>query len=91
MAWDGGGIIYAEFAGNDSAVAGIQTTIAVGIFLVVLGAVLALDVRKISTRMLEGRWSEDKMRHRPNPVRIVGLFFLCGGVVGLVVRIYHLL
>lgn len=62
--------------------------VAIGIFLVTLGGVLAFDVKRASTSMLKSHWGERPVPW-PNPYRAGGWFFLCGGIADLAVQIYH--
>ena len=81
FAWDAG------FMGAGGA-ASTPVAVAIGIFLVVLGGVLALDVKRASTGMLKSHWGERPVPW-PNPYRVVGWFFFCVGIADLAVQIYH--
>jgi hypothetical protein len=60
--------------------------------LVILGAVLAFDVRGISTRIREdspllfpgSRWMRDRL---PNPARIVGWIFFVPGMLMMILLV----
>lgn len=77
-------------AASDVGVAGVGTRIALACGLVALGAVLAFDLKGISTTFHRDSsgftsWGR-KLQQRPglNPVRVVGGFFLVAGVVALI-------
>jgi hypothetical protein len=69
---------------------GPGTRLALAAGLVVLGMVLVLDVKGISSAIPRDSsgftpWGK-KRRHppRPNPVRLVGAFFLAGGLIAFI-------
>ena len=66
------------------------TRLAIGSGLVVLGAVLALNIKGISSAMLRNSsgftpWGRRRQQPiRPNPVRLIGGFFLIFGLIALI-------
>jgi hypothetical protein len=68
------------------------TSLAIGIFLIALGTVLALDVRGISTALHRHHERPDREQNRARDINwyiIAGRVFAAGGILFLVIGIAH--
>lgn len=77
-------------AASNAGVASAGTRIAIACGLVVLGAVLAFDVKGISSTLVRNSsgftpWGKKRQQWGlPNPGRLVGVFLFIGGVITLI-------
>jgi hypothetical protein len=83
-------------AASASAEASTRATFLIGLVLVGLGCFLAFNVRNVAATLLEnssGFTPRGRRRGKwrgPNPYRLVGSFFLIGGVVALISTIVRI-